>query len=85
MQPFVFNTVPQLICSQGSALQLADSCRRLRISKPLRVTDPGLIAIGLVQPVLAALDVAGFSAVLLDQVREDPPAVTVEAAAAAGA
>jgi len=73
-----------LICRPGSALQLADSCSRLGISKPLLVTDPGLMAIGLVQPVLAALARAGVAAVLYDQVREDPPEATVEAAAAAG-
>lgn len=84
MQPFVFNTVPQLICRPGSALQLADSCSRLGIRKPLLVTDPGLMAVGLVQPVLAALASAGVAAVLYDQVREDPPEATVEAAAAVG-
>ena len=84
MQPFVFNTVAQLICEPGSAQALARYCRRLGTQKPLLVTDPGLIAIGLVQPVLAALDTAGMPAVLFDQVREDPPEATVEAAAAAG-
>ncbi|MDO8863082.1 iron-containing alcohol dehydrogenase [Haliea sp. E1-2-M8] len=84
MQPFVFNTVPQLICESGSALALAERCRRLGIDKPLLVTDPGLMAIGLVQPVLAALDAGGMPAILFDQVREDPPEATVEAAAAAG-
>jgi len=84
MQPFVFNTVPQLICRPGSALQLADSCRRLGIGKPLLVTDPGLMSIGLVQPVLAALEAAGFTVTVFDQVREDPPEATVEGAAAAG-
>ncbi len=84
MQPFVFNTVAQLICEPGSAQALARYCQRLGIQKPLLVTDPGLIAIGLVQPVLAALDTAGMPAVLFDQVREDPPEATVEAAAAAG-
>lgn len=84
MQPFVFNTVPQLICRPGSALQLAASCRRLGISRPLLVTDPGLMSIGLVQPVLAALQAAGCAVTVFDQVREDPPEATVEAAAAAG-
>ncbi len=84
MQPFVFNTVAQLVCRAGSALQLADSCRRLGMRKPLLVTDPGLVSIGLVQPVLAALEAGGLAAILFDQVREDPPEATVEAAAAAG-
>ncbi|PLW83933.1 alcohol dehydrogenase [Kineobactrum sediminis] len=84
MQPFVFNTVPQLICRPGSALALAESCRRLCMARPLLVTDPGLVAIGLVQPVVAALDAAGMSVTLFDQVLEDPPDTVVEAAAAAG-
>ncbi|MAD64555.1 iron-containing alcohol dehydrogenase [Haliea sp.] len=84
MQPFVFNTVPQLICRPGSALDLAESCQRLGIRQPLLVTDPGLMAIGLVQPVQAALEAAGVPVVLYDQVREDPPEATVEAAAALG-
>ena len=84
MQPFVFNTVPQVICRPGSALQLAESCRRLGIGKPMLVTDPGLMSIGLVQPVLAALEAAGFTVTVFDQVREDPPEATVEAAAAKG-
>ena len=84
MQPFVFNTVPQLTCRPGSALALAESCQRLGIRQPLLVTDPGLMAIGLVQPVQAALEAAGVPVVLYDQVREDPPEATVEAAAALG-
>ena len=84
MQPFVFNTVPQLVCQPGSALALAERCRSLGIRRPLLVTDPGLLAIGLVQPVQAALEAAGVQVTLYDQVREDPPEATVEAAAARG-
>ncbi|MBM68030.1 MAG: alcohol dehydrogenase [Haliea sp.] len=84
MQPFVFNTVPQLVCQPGSALALAERCRSLGIRRPLLVTDPGLLAIGLVQPVQAALEAAGVQVTLYDQVCEDPPEATVEAAAARG-
>lgn len=84
MQGFEFNTVRQIINGAGSALQLASQCQRLGISKPLLVTDPGLMAIGLVQPVLAALEAEGFTAVIFDQVREDPPEATVLSAADLG-
>ncbi|HEY7775778.1 MAG TPA: iron-containing alcohol dehydrogenase [Kineobactrum sp.] len=84
MQPFVFNTVPRLVCRPGAALALADSCRQLRITRPLLVTDPGLVVIGLVQPVVAALAAAGIAVTLFDQVLEDPPDTVVEAAAAVG-
>jgi alcohol dehydrogenase len=42
------------------------------------------MAIGLVQPVLAALESAGVEAAVFDQVREDPPEATVLAAADLG-
>ena len=84
MQGFEFNTVRQIVNGAGSALQLAAQCRRLAISRPLLVTDPGLMGIGLVQPVLAALESEGVVAVVFDQVREDPPEATVLAAADLG-
>jgi alcohol dehydrogenase len=84
MQGFEFNTVRQIINGPGSALQLANQCRSLGIRRPLMVTDPGLMAIGLVSPVLDALLAEGFEAVLFDQVREDPPEATVLTAADMG-
>jgi alcohol dehydrogenase class IV len=84
MQGFEFNTVRQIISGAGSALQLAEPCRRLGMERPLLVTDPGLVAIGLIAPVLAALEGEGISPVMFDQVREDPPEATVLAAAESG-
>ena len=84
MQGFEFNTVGRLVNGPGSALALAAECLRLGIRRPLLVTDPGLVAIGLVQPVLAALEEQDLSAVLFDQVREDPPEAVILAAAELG-
>ena len=81
MQPFTFNTVARVVSAAGAALNLPDHCAALRVERPLLVTDPGLIQIGLVQPVIAALESAGLQVTLFDQVREDPPEATVEAAA----
>ena len=81
MQGFEFNTVGRLVNGSGSALELAIECQRLGIHRPLLVTDPGLVAIGLVQPVLAALEAQDLSAVVFDQVREDPPEAVILAAA----
>ena len=81
MQGFEFNTVSRLISGTGSALELADQCRHLGVSCPLLVTDPGLVQIGLVAPVMEALTASGQAPVLFDQVREDPPEATVLAAA----
>lgn len=84
MQGFEFNTVSRIVNGCGSALQLAAECRRLGVTRPLLVTDPGLVAIGLVQPVEQALADDGLEALLFDQVREDPPEATVLAAADRG-
>ena len=84
MQGFEFNTVRQIINGCGSALQLASQCRRLACERPMLVTDPGLMAIGLVQPVIAALEDEGITPVIFDQVREDPPEATVLSAADLG-
>ena len=84
MQPFLFNTVGRVLCAPGSALSLADECKRLGVSRLLLVTDPGLVAIGLVQPAQEAMAKQGIEIVLFDQVREDPPEETVLAAAEAG-
>ena len=55
MQGFEFNTVGKIISGFGSALQLAEQLRGLAVKKPLFITDPGLVGIGLVQPVIEAL------------------------------
>ena len=80
MQPFTFNTVGQIVNVPGSALTLADYCRRLGMRRPLLVTDPGLMSIGLVPPVIAAIEASGLPLTVFDQVREDPPEETVLAA-----
>lgn len=77
MQGFEFNTVGRIISGPDTSLNLADQCTALGIKRPLLVTDPGLMSIGLVQPVLAALEAAGLPALVFDQVREDPPEETV--------
>jgi alcohol dehydrogenase class IV len=82
MQSFEFNAVARIIVGMGSALELASQCRQLGVKQPLLVTDPGLTAIGLVQPVLAAMEKACCTPIVFDQVREDPPEATVLAAVA---
>ncbi|MBT7720911.1 MAG: iron-containing alcohol dehydrogenase, partial [Halieaceae bacterium] len=84
MQGFEFNTVGKIINGFGSALEVAGQLSRLRVEKPLLITDPGLMSIGLVQPVVEALAAKGLNPVVFDQVREDPPEATVLAAAELG-
>ena len=80
MSGFEFNTVPRIVVAPGASQQLAAELSALGVSRPLLVTDPGLVSIGLIQPVADALAEADVTAVLFDQVREDPPEHTVMAA-----
>ena len=84
MQGFEFNTVGRLLNGRGSVLDLAVECRAIGIQRPLLVTDPGLVAIGLLQPALAALEEQDLAPVVFDQVREDPPEAVILAAAELG-
>jgi len=84
MDPFVFNSVASIVSGGGSALQLAGQCESLDIKRPLLVTDPGLVAIGLIEPVRLALVEAGLTPIMFDQVREDPPQEIVLQAARMG-
>ncbi len=82
MPAFEFNTVRRVISAPDAALNLAAECRALGIGSPMLVTDPGLMQIGLVQPVLDALAQDGLDAVVFSEVREDPPEETVHSATA---
>jgi len=86
---FTFNTVPRVVCGAGSAGELAAHCRELGLARPLLVTDPGLVDLGLVPPLAAALEADGLAVTLFAEVREDPPEAVVlacvERARAAGA
>lgn len=81
MQGFEFNTAGRIISGGGTALALSGELERLGVHRPLLVTDPGLVAIGLIQPVLDSLEKGGLTPVLFDEVREDPPEDTVLACA----
>jgi alcohol dehydrogenase len=80
MSAFTFHSVAQILSGPGAAAELHAQCAPLGIRRPLLVTDPGLVAIGLVDPVRAALEAAGLEVALFDQVREDPPESVVDAA-----
>lgn len=84
MQSFVFNTVARVACGSGEALSLAEHVAALGASRVLLVTDPGLVAIGLIAPVRAALEAGGVVTALFADVAEDPPEAVVHAACAVG-
>ena len=61
----------------GSLIALPDSLRELGVSKPLIVTDPGVVGAGLLSRVTAPMDKAGIPYAVFDQVVPNPYIETV--------
>jgi len=87
--PFVFNTTKSVVFENGAAVRLAELAGGLLGQDCLFVTDPGLRALGLCDPAIAALEKAGHVVTVFDAVEADPSRETlmkaVEAGRAAGA
>lgn len=84
MSPFAFNTVARIVSGSGEALKLAEYWGAFGAHRVLLVTDPGLVAIGLIEPIESALKAAGVQVTRFAKVSEDPPESVVHAAVAAG-
>lgn len=89
MMDFVFETTRKLVCEVGAAARLGEMAKELGIRRALIVTDAGLVAAGLLEPVEAGFKSAGTACTLFCDVLADPPeesvALAVQAARAAGA
>lgn len=74
------NFVTQIQFEFGALKLLAQECRRVGITRPLIVTDPGVKAAGLLQKVQDALP--GVPAAVFDQTPSNPTEAAVRAAVA---
>ncbi|MDC1523120.1 iron-containing alcohol dehydrogenase [Planktomarina temperata] len=72
MNPFSFNTTPSLRMGEGLAGELGQITRPICGDRVLLVTDPGMMATGLVQQATDCLRAAGVEVTLFDQVQADP-------------
>ena len=82
MNGFTFSTTRSLVCEPGASARLADYARDLGITRPCLVTDGGIAASGLLEPVSQALSNAGLAVTLFRDVIADPPESVVEQALA---
>jgi alcohol dehydrogenase class IV len=73
MKPFIFSTTKSIMSEIGAIQRIADICSTLDISKPLIITDQGIVDVGLMQPLDAAFKHAGKAYFCFDQVVADPP------------
>jgi alcohol dehydrogenase len=80
MKPFKFSTTKSIISEIGVTARIAELCHSLNITRPLIVTDKGIVDIGLVAPVANAFNNAQMQYWCFDKVVADPPeAVVIEA------
>jgi len=82
MSNFSFETPPRVICADGESERLGDLLREFGVSRPLVVTDRGIVEAGLLEPMLAQLRTLGLDVMVFSDVLADPPASCVEAAVA---
>jgi alcohol dehydrogenase len=86
MKSFQFNTTRSIINEPGAIKRLGEICASHNISRPLIVTDQGIVAIGLLERLQSRLTTAGIPYACYCGVVADPPErVVLEALAQAKA
>ncbi len=82
MGQFTFNTVGQIVFGEGAIKRIGEIASARVGKKVFFVTDPGLLASGVVAPALQALADAGVQVQVYSDVVADPPEAVVEASVA---
>jgi alcohol dehydrogenase class IV len=82
MKSFTFNTSKSIINELGSIGRIAEICSRQGISRPLIVTDAGIVALGMHDRLEGLLNTAGLAVTSFTDVVADPPEATIESALA---
>ena len=78
-----FHLVPQVHYGRGAARLAGDALAGLGVRHVLVVSDPGVVAAGVLDPVLTSLKHAGVACTMFTGVRTNPSEVEVDAAARA--
>ena len=84
MLSMAFNTTRSIIIERGAATRLATQVLDLGASSVLLVTDAGVMAAGLLEPVLSGFAAAGVPVQVFAEVLADPPEAVILAAVEAG-
>ncbi|MEP3442982.1 MAG: iron-containing alcohol dehydrogenase [Sulfitobacter sp.] len=83
MKPFIFNTTPSIRMGAGLLDELGDIAKSVCGDRVLVVTDPGMMATGIVKRAVACLEKAGVRATVFSEVQADPSEAVIHAAVAA--
>ena len=79
-----FRSVPRIVCAAGALQGIGQKFAGLAVRRVLLVCDPGIVKLGFATQACAALEAAGCSVAVFDQVVADPPAAVVEKAVSQG-
>lgn len=79
-----FRSVPRIVCAAGALQEIGQVFAGLAARRVLLVCDPGIVTLGFAARACAALEAAGCSVAVFDQVVADPPAAVVEQAVSQG-
>ncbi|MCK0536664.1 iron-containing alcohol dehydrogenase [Alcanivorax quisquiliarum] len=80
MTPFSFNTTPRILCEPGASEKLAALAAGLGVQRPCLISDGGIAASGLLEPVQAQLEQAGLQVTVFSDVIADPPEAIIHKA-----
>lgn len=80
MAPFTFNTTPSIRMGAGLLNELGSITKSICGDRVLLVTDPGMMATGIVDRALKALHSADVSVSVFSDVQADPPEAVILAA-----
>lgn len=83
MMNFSFQSANSVVCASGASTRLPEYCQQLAISKPLLVSDPGIVRAGILAPIVDNLRRALLETVVFADVQADPPESVILAAVAA--
>lgn len=82
MSDFQFSTTPKIISRAGASSQALEWIEKNNLSKPLIVTDEGIISLGLLSSLISQAEQSGKTVTVFDQVQADPSVEVVEKAIA---
>lgn len=82
MTAFTFTTTRSVVCEPGASERLAQFAIDLNMHHPCLVTDGGIAASGMLEPVIEQLEQAGLTVTVFSKVVADPPESVVEDAVA---
>ncbi len=79
----LFRTTPRIVLGPGAVSGVGAEVKALGASRVLIVTDPGIIAAGLLDPVKSSIEAAGVALTVFSDVSPDPRFETIDACLAA--